>query len=55
MFRKHQILLAVAERSMRKKDEIPHGVIVYKKAIDSGDVVRMLESIKYPEPRAKHT
>jgi predicted nuclease of restriction endonuclease-like RecB superfamily len=46
LFRNRRILLAVAEQLMRKKDVVPEGVIVYRKAIDPQDVVRLLNSVQ---------
>lgn len=41
-FREHRILLAVAEKIVRGKKEVPQGVIVYRKEIDPEEVVREL-------------
>ena len=42
LFRSHRIILAVAEQLTRKKDVIPKGVIVFRKAIDPQEVVNAL-------------
>ena len=45
-FRRHRIVIAVAERSLRPGATIPDGVIVYKSALKLGPILDALERIR---------
>ena len=45
-FRKHRIVLAVPERSVRDGSRTPESVVVYKSALKLAPVLRALEAVR---------